>query len=164
MLQSRYMPAEAAVAKEVIIIVKKRPSLHPNNGKGDPRAKPKPTKLPACRREHKGDPKRPASITSQQCHLHNVVIRDIKDSRVKCSLTIPQWFQRATKDRQQVNKGCVRTLDEAVKLNHKFQWRPLNVEDFRTMRHWPRADPNSECKEPKKGVLCRQQSWGGIAI
>lgn len=56
--------SKAAVAREVVIIVKKRPSLHPNNGKGDPRAKPKPTKLPACRREHKGDPKRPASITS----------------------------------------------------------------------------------------------------
>lgn len=31
MLQSRYVLAEAPVAKEVIIIVKKRPSLHPNN-------------------------------------------------------------------------------------------------------------------------------------
>lgn len=31
MLQSRYMLAEAPVAKEVIIILKKRPSLHQNN-------------------------------------------------------------------------------------------------------------------------------------
>lgn len=57
---------EAAVAKEVIIIVKKNTSLHPNNRKGDPRAKPKPPNLPACRREHKGDPKRPVSIPSYQ--------------------------------------------------------------------------------------------------
>lgn len=49
------------MVKEVIITVKKRPSLYPKKGKSDPRAGLSLAKLLTLGREYRSDSKRPAS-------------------------------------------------------------------------------------------------------